>query len=185
MATGRVATPLEQKEAWANEPSHPAVIATSAVRSLRAPRQRSVPHLPQAATGLLTPPPQPRLVPRLAPALAPAARPRLRRMESPQREFERTWQPRLWLRLAGLILIAAWVIAFIVGNSDETSVNFVVGEATTSLIWVILLSVLAGLLAGVLISQLHGRRRRDARSAASPKSEARAEMPSSISDGDA
>ncbi len=106
-------------------------------------------------------------------------------MESPQREFERTWQPRLWLRLAGLILIAAWVIAFIAGNSDETSVNFVVGKATTSLIWVILLSLLAGLLAGVLISQLHARRRRDASEQRAQRSEARTEMPSSISDGDA
>ena len=65
-------------------------------------------------------------------------------MDTPQRRFDRTWQPRLWLRLAGLILIVAYVIAFVVGNNDETSVNFVVGKATTSLIWVILLSLLAG-----------------------------------------
>ena len=80
-------------------------------------------------------------------------------MESPQREFERTWQPRLWLSLAGLILIVAYLIAFVVGNSDKTSVNFVFATATTSLIWVILLSLLAGMLGGVLVSQVYARRR--------------------------
>ncbi|MCP9487476.1 MAG: lipopolysaccharide assembly protein LapA domain-containing protein [Gaiellaceae bacterium MAG52_C11] len=80
-------------------------------------------------------------------------------MDTPKREFERTWQPRLWLSLAALILIVAYVIAFIVGNSDETNINFVFAEATTSLIWVILLSLLAGLLGGVLVSQVYARRR--------------------------
>ena len=80
-------------------------------------------------------------------------------METPAREFERTWQPRLWFSLAALILIVAYVIAFVIGNSDETRVNFVFAEATTSLIWVILLSLLAGLLGGVLVSQVYARRR--------------------------
>lgn len=109
-------------------------------------------------------------------------------MDTPQRRFDRTWQPRLWLRLAGLILIVAYVIAFVVGNNDETSVNFVVGKAETSLIWVILLSLLAGLLAGVLVSQLHARRRALAdvhESGSSQTSEASTATPSSISDGDA
>ena len=80
-------------------------------------------------------------------------------MEDRERQFERTWQPRLWISLAFLILIVAYLIAFAIGNSDEASVNFVFGKATTSLIWVILLSLLAGLLGGVLLSQLHRRRR--------------------------
>ena len=80
-------------------------------------------------------------------------------METPEREFERTWQPRLWLSLAALIMIVAYLIAFVIGNSEEASVNFVFATATTSLIWVILLSLLAGLLGGVLLSQLHRRRR--------------------------
>ena len=108
-------------------------------------------------------------------------------METPERKFERTWQPRLWLSLAALILIVTYVIAFVVGNSDETSVNFVFAKATTSLIWVILLSLLAGLLGGVLVSQVYARRR-----AFTPESDgdsdssaARSERPSSISAGDA
>lgn len=99
-------------------------------------------------------------------------------MESPREEFDRSWQPRLWITLGLLILIAAYVIAFVVGNDEEASVNFVFGEARTSLIWVILLSLLAGLVGGVLVSQLH-RRRQTRRSAAS------VETPESISDGDA
>jgi len=95
----------------------------------------------------------------------------------PEREFERNWQPRLWLSLGLLILIAAYLIAFVVGNDEDASVNFVFAEATTSLIWVILLSLLAGLLGGVLLSQLHRRRRRY-------KSDASDETPASIDGGD-
>jgi len=98
--------------------------------------------------------------------------------ESPRDEFDRSWQPRLWITLGLLILIAGYLIAFVVGNSEEASVNFVFGEARTSLIWVILLSLLAGLVGGVLLSQLH--RRRQAR-----RSEASVETPESISDGEA
>ncbi len=103
-------------------------------------------------------------------------------MESREHEFERTWQPRLWFSIGLLILLAAYLIAFVAGNSDETSVNFIFAEATTSLIWVILLSVLVGLIAGVLLSQLH--RRRQALSATDYSSDASSETPSSIAEGD-
>ena len=99
-------------------------------------------------------------------------------MSSDREHFERSWQPRLWIRVGALILIAAWLIAFVAGNDEEASVEFVLFEARTSLIWVILLSLLAGLVGGVLLSQLH--RRRQARS-----SEASVETPAPISDGDA
>jgi uncharacterized integral membrane protein len=96
--------------------------------------------------------------------------------ESPRDEFDRSWQPRLWVTLGLLILIGAYLIAFVVGNDEEASVDFVFGRATTSLIWVILLSLLAGLVGGVLLSQLHARRQR--------RSVASIETPSTISDGD-
>lgn len=99
-------------------------------------------------------------------------------MASPRDEFERSWQPRLWITLGLLILIVGYLIAFAVGNDEQASVNFVFGRARTSLIWVILLSLLAGLLGGVLLSQLHARRQRRT-------SDARMETPSPISDGDA
>ena len=102
-------------------------------------------------------------------------------MESPREssrdEFERSWQPRLWMTLGALILIGAYLIAFVVGNDEEASVNFVFADATTSLIWMILLSLLAGLVGGVLLSQLHRRRQ-------TRKSEASVDTPESISDGD-
>jgi uncharacterized integral membrane protein len=99
-------------------------------------------------------------------------------MESPREEFDRSWQPRLWIRVAVLVLIGGYLIAFVAGNDKEASVDFVFGDARTSLIWVILLSLLAGLVGGVLLSQLH--RRRQAR-----RSDASVETPSPISDGDA
>ena len=99
-------------------------------------------------------------------------------MASPREEFDQSWQPRLWIRVGALILIGAYLIAFVAGNDEEASVDFVFGQARTSLIWVILLSLLAGLVGGVLLSQLH--RRRQAR-----KSDASVETPSPISDGDA
>ena len=98
--------------------------------------------------------------------------------ESPRDNFVRSWQPRLWFTLGLLILIGAYLIAFVVGNDEEASVNFVFAKATTSLIWVILLSLLAGLVGGVLLSQLYRRRQ-------TRRSEASVDTPSSISDGDA
>ena len=99
-------------------------------------------------------------------------------MDSQKHEFDRNWQPRLWITLGLLILIGAYLIAFVVGNDEEASVNFVFLDATTSLIWVILLSLLAGLVGGVLLSQLHRRRQ-------TRRSEASVETPESISDGEA
>lgn len=104
-------------------------------------------------------------------------------MESPREQFDRSWQPRLWITLGLLILIAGYLIAFVVGNDEQASVDFVFGEARTSLIWVILLSLLAGLVGGVLLSQLH--RRRQTRMTQERSSDESVETPSSISDGDA
>lgn len=101
----------------------------------------------------------------------------------PREEFSRSWQPRLWVSLAVLILIGAYLIAFVVGNDEEASVDFVFGTARTSLIWVILLSLLAGLIGGVLLSQLH--RRRQERTSEERTSEPSEEIPESISDVEA
>ena len=75
--------------------------------------------------------------------------------------FGRTWQPRLWASLVALVLIAGYVIGFIVSNTQDVDVNFLFASPRTSLIWVILLSLAIGLVAGVLVSQLYARRRRD------------------------
>lgn len=107
-------------------------------------------------------------------------------MEEREREFHQHWQPKLWLAIGVLILIAAYLIAFVVGNSDEASVNFIFAEARTSLIWVILLSLLAGLVGGILLSQLYRRRQALGLHHTPPTqtSEASTETPSAIDDGD-
>ena len=79
-------------------------------------------------------------------------------------KIDESYQPKLWLVLGGLILIVAYVLYFVAANDDEVSVKFLFFDATTSLIWVILFSLLLGLVAGILLSQLY-RRRRSARRA--------------------
>jgi uncharacterized integral membrane protein len=74
-----------------------------------------------------------------------------------------TWQPKLWLLLVALLLVAGYLFAFAVKNDDEIKVDFVLGSARTSLIWTILLSLVLGLVAGVLLSQLYRRRGRHER----------------------
>jgi uncharacterized integral membrane protein len=100
-----------------------------------------------------------------------------------EREFDQHWQPKLWLTIGVLILIAAYLIAFVIGNSDDASVNFIFAEARTSLIWVILLSLLAGLIGGILLSQLYRRRQALASQIGlGHASEASSETPSAIDD---
>lgn len=86
--------------------------------------------------------------------------------------FDESHQPRLLVIIGALVLLAAFVIYFVVANDDDVSVDFLFFEATTGLIWVILLSLAIGIVAGVLLSQVY--RRRSARSA----------MPSSTRSGD-
>ena len=75
-------------------------------------------------------------------------------------QLEENWQPKLWLRLIVLGLLVAYVIAFVLENRKGVHVHFVLVTASVSLIWVILLSVALGLLAGMLAAQLDRRRRR-------------------------
>ncbi|HEX7309827.1 MAG TPA: LapA family protein [Gaiellaceae bacterium] len=75
-------------------------------------------------------------------------------------ETRETFQPRLWLIVGGLALLMAYVVAFIAQNNKSVTVHFVLGSAKTSVIWLILLSIAIGLIAGVLLSQLERRRGR-------------------------
>lgn len=69
------------------------------------------------------------------------------------------WQPRLWALLVGLTLIGIYVIAFVVKNDDRIDIDFVLFNATVSLIWAIVFMLALGVLGGVLLSQLYRRRR--------------------------
>jgi uncharacterized integral membrane protein len=76
------------------------------------------------------------------------------------REELKEFQPRLWLILIGLLLVFAYVIAFVLENRKHVSLHFVLFTAGVSLIWLILLSVAIGFLGGLLLSQLARRRSR-------------------------
>jgi uncharacterized integral membrane protein len=75
------------------------------------------------------------------------------------------WQPRLYAILIALVLIVAWLIAFIVKNDDNVELDFVLLDAHLSLIWLIILLLAIGFLGGILTSQLYRRRRVLGRSA--------------------
>ena len=73
----------------------------------------------------------------------------------------REWQPRFWAKLIGLVVIACYVIAFVLENRKKVHLHFVLFTATVSLIWLILLILAIGILGGGLLSQLHRRRSRN------------------------
>jgi uncharacterized integral membrane protein len=79
------------------------------------------------------------------------------------RETRETFQPRLWLTVIGLVLIGAYIVAFIAENNKKVTVHFVLFSAHTSVIWVILLTLTIGVVGGLLLSQLVRRRSRQQR----------------------
>ena len=62
------------------------------------------------------------------------------------------------LVVGGLGLVV--LIAFVVGNSNDVKVNFIFANATTSLIWVILVSAVLGVLVDRLIIAIGKRRKK-------------------------
>jgi uncharacterized integral membrane protein len=83
--------------------------------------------------------------------------PRFRR---PTEEQIREWRPRFWAKLIGLVVIAAYVIAFVLENRKHVHLHFVLFTATVSLIWLILLIVAIGVVGGALLAHLSRRRPR-------------------------
>jgi uncharacterized integral membrane protein len=86
---------------------------------------------------------------------------RLRRRPSLDTEaIQENWQPKLYARLIALVLLAAYVIAFVLENRRSVPLHFVFATANVSLVWLILLSLALGLIGGILLAQLERRRRR-------------------------
>lgn len=56
--------------------------------------------------------------------------------------------------VGGLVLVGSLVLLFIVENSRAVRVSFVFFSATISLIWVIILSAVAGAVAGLVVARL-------------------------------
>lgn len=71
-----------------------------------------------------------------------------------------TFQPKLWATVVALVLIVAYIVAFVVENDAKVNVHFVFFTAHTSVIWLILLSLAIGIVGGLLLSQLYRRRGR-------------------------
>ena len=85
-------------------------------------------------------------------------------MSTPGRFSEerlREWHPRFWAKLLGLLALAIYVIAFILENRKHVHLHFVLFTATVSLIWLILLCLAIGIVAGALLQQLYRRRSRN------------------------
>lgn len=64
-------------------------------------------------------------------------------------------------RIAAFIiiaLVAAWLVAFIVSNSETVSVSFVFGHVSLSLIWAMIICAVLGALLALAIPRFRGRR---------------------------
>ncbi len=100
-------------------------------------------------------PPEPTAVETPAPAPPPLREPEVAEEDRPS-----TWQPMLYAKIALLLLVVAYAIAFVVQNTRQIKIDFVFTSAQVRLIWTILLMLAIGLVGGVLISQLYRHRRR-------------------------
>jgi uncharacterized integral membrane protein len=73
-------------------------------------------------------------------------------------------QPRPERRVLGrlliLIALAAYAVAFVLENRKHVRIHFVFAKTTVSLIWLILLSLALGVIAGRLLPLYRRRRRR-------------------------
>ena len=77
-------------------------------------------------------------------------------------------QRRFYAQLIALALLVAYAVAFILQNSTSVRIGFVFAHARVSLIWLILLSIAVGLLAGLLLPRLERRWSRRTRKRAQP-----------------
>jgi uncharacterized integral membrane protein len=57
-----------------------------------------------------------------------------------------------------IVLIAIWLVAFIVSNSESVKVSFVFGDVTLSLIWVMILCAVLGAFLAWAIPRFRRRR---------------------------
>jgi uncharacterized integral membrane protein len=75
-------------------------------------------------------------------------------------QLEENWQPKLYVRLLALVVLVAYVVAFVLENRKQVNLHFVFATASVSLVWLVLLSIALGLSGGILLAQLERRRRR-------------------------
>jgi uncharacterized integral membrane protein len=80
-------------------------------------------------------------------------------VKAPEIEQEEAWQPQLWSKLILLLALVGYGIALVIANSSKVKISFLFMSVKVSLIWMILLCLMLGLIAGVLISQMHRHRK--------------------------
>jgi uncharacterized integral membrane protein len=90
-------------------------------------------------------------------------RPKRRGFTNRLDEGRETFQPGLWSLLIGIGVVVIYLLLFVVLNTKHVKVSFVFASTKVSLIWVILLSLGAGIVLGMLVSQLHRFRTRRGR----------------------
>jgi uncharacterized integral membrane protein len=73
-------------------------------------------------------------------------------------------EARSWLIVVALALLVGYLIWFAVDNTHSVPVHWVFGTTRSGLIWVILVTLVIGVLVGWL-ARLYGRRRRSAKRA--------------------
>jgi uncharacterized integral membrane protein len=98
-------------------------------------------------------PPRPAAPPTPAPP-APSPSP------AQEDDLPSTWQPLLYTKIAVLLVVIAYAIAFVVQNTDQIRIDFVFSTTKVRLIWTMLLLLAIGLIGGILLSQLYRHRRR-------------------------
>ena len=74
-------------------------------------------------------------------------------------EVRENFQLRLWGIVVALLAIFAYIVAFVAENNSQVTLHFVFFTTHTSVIWLILLSLVIGVVGGLLLSQLYRRRR--------------------------
>jgi uncharacterized integral membrane protein len=77
--------------------------------------------------------------------------------QGPERGLDER-QRRQLITLGLLVVVAILVLAFILQNRARVEISFIVFTARTSLIWLIVLSLIAGAIAGHLIERMIRRR---------------------------
>ena len=135
--------------------SHSSCRARSAPSRLRRRRRIAAVSTPQPPGN--SEPPTPSIPSAAAPSSTGSAPPR----DAVQKEDRAsTWQPWLYVKIGLLVFAVIWATAFVVQNSKRVNVHCVFATANVHLIWMILLCLGVGLLAGMLVSQLYRHRRR-------------------------
>lgn len=76
----------------------------------------------------------------------------------PGREGLDERQVRQLAVVAAVVLVVSLLLVFVIENSDPVRVSFVFFSADISLIWVIVLSAVAGAVAGIFLARLLRRR---------------------------